>query len=210
MCIRDRHPETHRLIGVEGPLAAYEDFFDENGAYILRDDMRRVNALKPIDRGVFEKDLLKVDERVNIIHMMLGGGLLKIIPVPGDPNNTWAAVNHEGDGHLHASDPVAGPFCAAYVPALQEAMSTNDYSLPNKLLNELSGYQKEAGAAVMPSEAEVDAEIFLNELNVFNRLALFYTLLGLTFLFLLFFSVFKPAMDLHKVQKVLLLSLIHI
>ncbi|MBP7407978.1 MAG: cytochrome c biogenesis protein CcsA [Flavobacteriales bacterium] len=202
------HPETHRLIGVEGPLAAYEDFFDENGAYILRDDMRRVNALKPIDRGVFEKDLLKVDERVNIIHMMLGGGLLKIIPVPGDPNNTWAAVDTEGDGHMHANDPVAERFFAAYVPALQEAMSTNNYSLPNKLLNELSGYQKEAGAAVMPSETEVDAEIFLNELNVFNRLALFYTLLGLTFLFLLFFSVFKPAMDLHKVQKVLLVLLL--
>jgi len=202
------HPETHRLLGVEGPLAAYADFFDENGAYILRDEMRRVNALKPIDRGVFEKDLLKVDERVNIIHMMLGGGLLKIIPVPGDPNNTWASVNADGDGHMHANDPVAERFFATYVPALQEAITTDNYSLPNKLLNELSAYQKEAGTAVMPSKTEVDAEIFLNELNVFNRLALFYTLLGLIFLFLLFFSVFKPGVDLRKVHKVMLVLLI--
>jgi hypothetical protein len=92
------HPETHRLIGVPVHMQR-TDFFDANGAYILREEMRRVNALKPIDRGVFEKDLMKVDERVNIIHMMLGGGLLKIIPVPGDPNNTWASVNAEGDGH---------------------------------------------------------------------------------------------------------------
>ncbi|MBK9177451.1 MAG: cytochrome c biogenesis protein CcsA [Flavobacteriales bacterium] len=202
------HPETHRLLGVAGPLAAYADFFDENGAYILRDEMRRVNALKPIDRGVFEKDLLKVDERVNIIHMMLGGGLLRIIPVPGDANNTWAAVNAEEGGHVHASDPVAERFFAAYVPALREAMTTNNYSLPNKLLKELSAYQKDAGAAVMPSEAKVKAEIFLNELNVFNRLALFYTLLGFTFLFFLFFSVFKPAIDLRKIQKVMLILLL--
>jgi cytochrome c-type biogenesis protein CcsB len=202
------HPETHRLIGVAGPLAAYADFFDENGAYILRDEIRRVNALKPIDRGVFEKDLLKVDERVNIIHMMLGGGLLKIIPVPGDPNNTWAAVNTEGSGHMHASDPVAERFFAAYVPALQEAMATDNYSLPNKLLSELSGYQKDKGAAVMPSDVKVKAEIFLNDLNIFNRLALFYTLLGTAFLVLLFYAVFKPAADLRKVQKLLLVLLI--
>lgn len=202
------HPETHRLIGVEGAYAAYSDFFDATGAYILREEMRRVNALKPIDRGVFEKDLLKVDERVNIIHMMLGGGLLRIIPVPGDPNNTWASVNAEGDGHMHANDPVAERFFAAYVPAMREALNTHNYSLPNTLLNELSAYQKEAGATVMPSGTKVDAEIFLNELSVFDRLALFYTLLGLTFLSLLFLSVFKPAMDLRKVQKVMLALLL--
>ncbi|HRD53172.1 MAG TPA: cytochrome c biogenesis protein CcsA, partial [Flavobacteriales bacterium] len=202
------HPETHRLLGVPGPLASYQDFFDEKGSYILRDGIRRVNALKPIDRGVFEKDLLKVDERVNIIHMMLGGGLLRIIPVPGDPNNTWAGVNADGGGHMHANDPVAERFFAAYVPALREAMHSNDYSLPDKLLNELSGYQKQMGAAVMPSDARVAAEIFLNELNVFNRLALYYTMLGLAYLFLLFFSVFKPAVDLRKVQKVMLVLLV--
>jgi cytochrome c-type biogenesis protein CcsB len=202
------HPEVHRLLGVAGPLAAYRDFFDENGSYILRDEMRRANALKPIDRGVFEKDLLKVDERVNIIHMMLGGDLLRIIPVPDDPNNTWAGANADGGGHMHANDPVAERFFAAYVPALREAMHSNDYSLPDKLLRELSGYQKDQGAAVMPSDAEVKAEIVLNELNIFNRLALYYTVLGLTFLFLLFFSVFKPAVDLRKPQKVMLALLL--
>ncbi|MBK9196608.1 MAG: hypothetical protein IPO17_16815 [Flavobacteriales bacterium] len=42
------------------------------------------------------------------------------------------------------------------------------------------------------------AEIFLNDLGVFDRLAVFYALLGMVFLFLLFFSVFKPAFDLRK------------
>lgn len=202
------HPEIHRLLAVEGPLASYQDFFDENGDYILREEMRRVNALKPIDRGVLEKDLLKVDERVNIIHMMLGGGLLKIIPVPGDPNNTWVGMHSEGDGHMHASDPLADRFFAAYVPALQEAMHSKNYSLPDRLLNELSAYQKEKGAALVPSDTKVDAEILLNELSIFNRLALYYTALGLAFLFFLFFSVFKPAVELRKVQRVLLVLLL--
>lgn len=197
------HPEIHRMLGVEGGFAAYEDFFDETGSYILRDELRRINALKPIDRGVMEKDLLKVDERLNIIHMMLGGGLLKIIPVPGDPNNTWTGASATGDGHMHANDPVAERFFGTYIPALREAVTTNDYSLPDKLLAELSAYQTNVGAAVMPSDQKVEAEILLNELNVFNRLALFYTVLGMVFLIMLFLSVFRPGMDLSKTQRVL-------
>ena len=80
--------------------------------------------------------------------------------------------------------------------------------MPDKLLNELDAYQKEKGAAVIPSPSEINAEIILNGLSVFDRLALFYTLLGLTFLFLLFFSVFKPHVDLKKVQRIMLILLI--
>ncbi len=200
------HQKIHQQLGVPGPLAAYKDFFDTNGEYILRDEVMRANSLQPIDRGVYEKDLMKVDERVNILNMVFSGHLFKIIPVPGDPNNTW--VSSGMDGHDHAHDPVADRFFSAYIPALQEAMSTRNYSLPDKLLSELDAYQKEQGAAVMPSEAKVDAEIFLNELNVFDRLALLYTLLGLVFLFLLFFTVFRPQVDLSKVQRILLIVLL--
>ncbi len=200
------HQKIHEQLGVPGPLAAYEDFFDSNGDYVLRDEVSRVNAMQPIDRGVYEKDLMKVDERLNIMNMVLGGGMLKIIPVPGDPNNTW--VGARSDGHEHGNDPVADRFFSTYVHALREAMSTGNYALPDKLLNELSAYQKEQGAAVVPSTARIGAEILLNELNVFNRLALFYTSLGVAFLFLMFFSVFKPAVDLRKVQKVLLVLLL--
>ncbi|MCC6938210.1 MAG: cytochrome c biogenesis protein CcsA [Flavobacteriales bacterium] len=202
------HKQVHALLGVEGPMAAYKDFFDENGDYILRDELRRVDALKPIDRGMLEKDLIKVDERLNILHMTLGGDLLKIIPLPGDPNNTWVSGHGEGSGHNHPTDPTAGRFFAAYVPALQEAMVTGNYSLPDKLLSELDGYQKQVGAAVIPSNTQVKAEILLNELSVFDRLALYYTFLGLAFLFLLFFSVFKPNVDLWKVQRVMLILML--
>lgn len=202
------HKQVHELLNVAGPMAAYKDFFDENGDYILREEMRRVDALKPIDRGVFEKDLIKVDERLNILHMAMGGDLLKIIPLAGDANNTWVSGHGDGSGHDHATDPTAERFFATYVPALQEAMVTGNYALPDKLLNELDGYQKQVGAAVIPSPAKVKAEIILNELSVFNRLALFYTLLGFTFLFLLFFSVFKPKVDLRKIQKVMLILLL--
>jgi cytochrome c-type biogenesis protein CcsB len=49
----------------------------------------------------------------------------------------------------------------------------------------------------------VKAEILLNKLNLFNRLAVAYTLLGVTFLFLLFYAVFRPNANLETVYKIL-------
>ncbi len=198
------HEKIHNELGVPGPLASYADFFSTDGRYKLGDEVARANGLQPIDRGVYEKELIKIDERVNIMNMVFGGHLFKIIPVPGDANNTWVS------GHDHGSvqNPVAEKFFNAYIPALQEAMVSNNYSMPDQLLTELNAYQTEQGAAVMPSHSEIEAEIFLNELNIFNRLAVFYALLGLAFLFFLFFSVFKPSVDLGKVYKVMFTLLV--
>jgi len=55
----------------------------------------------------------------------------------------------------------------------------------------------------MPSESKINAEILLNQLNVFTRLAIFYIFLGIALLFFLFYSVFKPNASLKKVYLVL-------
>lgn len=202
------HKRIHDLVGEPGPKAAYREFFDENGDYLLAEEMRAANAMPGADRGVYEKDLIKVDERVNILNMVFSGMVFKIIPVPGDPNNAWASRHISGHDPQEASSPVAEKFFAAYVPALQEAIVSGNYAMPDKLLNELVAYQNEKGGELMPSQEKISAEIFLNELDVFDRLAVFYALMGLAFLFFLFFSVFKPTVDLKRVQKVMLVLLL--
>lgn len=189
-------------LGVEGPLVAYKDFFNVDGSYKLREMVGEAYNLQPIDRGTKEKDLMKIDERVNIASMIYSGRILKIIPVEGDPNNTW--VSTYVDHNLGLGDvPVASRFFENYKPELQKAIATDDYSLPDQLLTELIDYQLENGGEIIPSQIKVKAEILLNKLNVFSRLSLMYALLGLAFLALLFINVFKPDLSLKKVGKVL-------
>ena len=70
------------------------------------------------ERGVYEKELIKIDERVNILNMVFGGGFLKIIPSTEDPSNTWASVlNRE------TKNEVADKFFSAYKPELQKAIA---------------------------------------------------------------------------------------
>ncbi len=201
-----KHKDIHKKLSVGGDYAAYKDFFAANGDYKLREEVRRVYGLEPIDRGVFEKELLKIDEKVNILSMAFSGILLKIVPNPADPNNTWvsnAAHNHgPNDGHNH-EESVADKFFRAYATALREAGTTKNYAQADNLLEELKEYQNANGGEILPSSSKINSEILLNKMNVFTRLAGFYILLGLTLLFFLFLSVFKPTVNLKKVYVVL-------
>ncbi|MEH6537249.1 MAG: cytochrome c biogenesis protein CcsA [Psychroserpens sp.] len=196
-----KHEDIHKQLGVSTNYASYKDFFNEKGEYKLRAEVRRVYDLNPKDRGVYEKELLKIDERLNILSMVFSGNLLKIIPVEGDKNNTWIArYTHGNDSH---ESHIANKFFDAYGTALKNGIKTNNYSDANNLLNELKAYQAKNGTAVLPSSSKISAEVFLNNFNVFNRLAAFYFFIGLAFLFFLFLSVFKPNIKLKKVYTIL-------
>ena len=202
-----KHEDLQELMGVNSDFAAYKDFFNANGGYVLRDEVRRAYGLQPIDRTMYEKEMMKADERLNIVSMVFSGDIFRVIPIPGDPNNTWAAsrvLNPIQDAALAKLDySVANKFFENYPAALQESLQSGDYSLPNQILDELFVYQKEQGVEVMPSEAKIKGEILLNNANVFNRLALVYVLLGIAFLVLLFITVFKHDAEFGLLFKIL-------
>jgi len=200
-----KHKDVQKLLNVNGDYASYKDFFNEKGEYKLRDEVRRVYALEPIDRGVYAKDLMKIDERLNIMSMLFSGSLLKIVPTPNDPNNTWQAYNNHNhspdDGHNHST--IADNFFNAYGTALQQATNTGNFDHAGHLLDELKSFQQAKGGSIMPSETKINTEIRLNQMNVFTRLAGFYMILGIFLLFFLFLSVFKPNLKLKKVYWIL-------
>jgi cytochrome c-type biogenesis protein CcsB len=198
-----KHETIKEKLGVQGELASYNDFFNGDGSYKLREEVRRAYSLQPIDRGVFEKELMKLDERVNIASIIYSGRMLKLIPVVGDPNNTWVSTESAQNSGSTQYQPVADRFFNSYVPALRKATEDDNYTFVDQIISELAAYQKEKGSAVMPSGSRLKAEILLNNLNVFGRLAVYYLLLGLGFLGFLFYSVFRPNANLSKVYKIL-------
>jgi len=198
-----KHKDVQKLLGMNGAYASYKDFFTEKGDYKMRDEVRRVYSMDQKDRGVYAKELLKIDERLNILSMAFSGSLLKIIPNPNNPNNTWEGYSGHSanDGHNHST--VASNFFNAFGTALKQATVTTDYNHVGHLLDELKTYQFEKGGAIMPSESKIKTEIRLNNWNVFSRLAGWYMLLALGLLFFLFISVFKPNWKLKTPYRIL-------
>ncbi|NVK28067.1 MAG: cytochrome c biogenesis protein CcsA [Flavobacteriia bacterium] len=200
-----KHDSIGHLIGVDGPYAAYKDFFNSDGSYKLEARVDLANSVNPADKGVTEKGLLKVDEKINIMHTVFSGTAFRIVPIAGDPNNTWVSTHEHGAA---AQSEIASRFFPAYKQALQGAMLNGDYALANALVVELDKYQRNVGAEVLPSDAKRSAEIWLNEWTPFNKLALIYTLLGLLFLLLQFIQIFRPKTKLKWVFRILFGALV--
>ena len=195
-----KHKDIKKKLGVNKDYVSYRDFFLKNGNYKLSEEIRKAYNLMPKDRGVYEKELLKLDEKVNILGMVFSGNLLKIIPDSDSPNNTWLS-NHSHNNENH--NEFASSFFSNYKEALKRALETNNYEDADRLVKELKAYQLKEGGTIIPSTTKIKAEILLNKLHIFSRLALLYFLLGLIFLFFLFLSVFKPTINLTTIYKIL-------
>ncbi|WP_127139716.1 cytochrome c biogenesis protein [Flagellimonas marinaquae] len=196
------HEEIRKQLNAGGNYASYADFFDESGAYKLSARVQAAYNMNPSDRGTLEKELLKIDERVNIMNMVFSGTIFRLVPEPDNVNHTWMS------SHGHASNgnrtQVADKFFTNYRTALNNGIRDGNYADAESLVNELKAYQVEHGGNIVPSQTKISMEIALNKMNVFTRLAIFYIIMGLILLFFLFLSVFKPQWKLQKIHYILL------
>lgn len=199
------HETIKALVGKEGPLVAYRDLFDMQGKYKLQAEVRRAHSMNTVDRGVLEKELMKLDERVNIMNLTLNRRMMRLFPVENDANNLWISPGDVSDPHGTTGkniDGYAEQFFPAYVAMVNEAVHSGNWQLPNDLVAELKVYQREKGHEVVPSETKISSELLLNNLKVFSRLGGIYALLGLTLLVLFFMSVFAPSWNLKWPNKI--------
>lgn len=196
-----KHPEIRKMLGVDVPYASYADFFHTDGSYKLSDAVRAAYNKESRDRGVLDKELIKVDEKVNICSMVFSGNLFRIFPVPGDTSNHWRSPA-DATRHGASGVPFIDQFYPAYLDALRTSRKNDQWEKPDRLLQDLGNYQQEYGSSIYPVASRISAELLLNRLDIFNRLRTIYGLLTLAFLTLLFLSVFQPDKPLDKIIKI--------
>jgi len=80
--IRVNHPAIIKKLGLPkgAHYAAYDDMFGQDGKYRFAEDVRAASRKAPGERGTYERELLKVDERLNVLYMIFQGSYLRIIP----------------------------------------------------------------------------------------------------------------------------------
>jgi cytochrome c-type biogenesis protein CcsB len=195
--------EIQKLLGIEEEYASFNNFFSEGGQYIIRDQVRRAYSLQPIDRSMFDKEIMKIDERVNICNMIFSGSLARIYPVENHPEDLWFTASDVFRSNQDV--PVAEfvkEFFSNYALSVQAAYESGNWTEANAQLQMLDGYQQETGGEILISRTKVNMEILLNKMNVFSRLSKAYGLLGLVFLFLFFSKAFKPSINLKRPTQI--------
>ncbi|MDQ0594274.1 cytochrome c-type biogenesis protein CcsB [Chryseobacterium ginsenosidimutans] len=174
---------------------------DANGnlTYILEHDYNTAFRKKPSEQTNYDKEVISVNERVQIFNEFFSGQFMRIVPVKNDANHTWHSWLDQKMEPDMESQQVMGPYFAEVLVAQQNG----DWKRADAELEKLSNYQQKWGKAVVPSKSKVELEVFMNKVNLNFKLLIFYTLIGGLLLILGFVELFKPKKILNKIIKVI-------
>jgi len=184
-------------------FAKFTDFFKKDGdrAYKLFDVVTKASRKKPLEKSQYDKELVKIDERLNVSYMAYQGTLMRIYPVPGDKNNKWVAPIDALKTFPEAQKKEVQMTISAYFAFVANALKTGDWSKADLGVAAIKKYQKTYGAAVMPSARHIEMEIWYNKLGLFGKLVPLYLLLGLVLLIFAFIHVLKPSFNMKWVMR---------
>ncbi len=204
--ISTSHKKVNELVGnaEKDKTASFSQFFefpDDMSGYKLTQYVEEAIRKKPGKRDKFDKAVLKVDERVNVIYMVFSGALLRIWPKPNDPANKWHDTMDALQNFQGVEGNVVRVLAVNYFESMEVALTSGDWSESNKALEQMVKYQKKYGAAVHPEDAKIQAEIWYNHADIFERLWPLYFLVGFVLLILSFVKILKPSFKMTLVTK---------
>ncbi len=190
--IKAGNDSIRKIIGVdsEAKFAPFISFFDAKGNYKLTPYLEE--AFKSANPNQFEKDFIETDKKVNLMEAALSGRILKIFPIPNDPNSKWISYLELNESGMKGMDATyTKSILPLYFGSLSNAATSNDYKSANELLESLNGFQKKFGSTVMPSEDKIDLEITYNKYDVFKNLPYWYLTAAVLMLLLTIIEIFK-------------------
>lgn len=173
-------------LGRSGGKASFNDFFDQQGNYKLANDVQVAYGKKPAERKAFDNNVIKVDDRLNVVYQVYHGDMFRFFPSPNRADQTWyapIAIIPASFGH----DSV---FVANAFPKFLEALRSGNQDLSLRSVTEIIGYQQQYGSALIPGKTKQQLEILYNHINIFKDLSGWYVLLGFILLGFFFHALF--------------------
>ena len=190
-------------------FARFSDFFTKGeGSYKIFDAVTEASKKKPLEKSQYDKELIKIDERVNVAFMAYQGSLLRIYPKPNDVSNKWMAPMDAIKEYPQKEGEEVRISIAAYFQKIAEGLKTGNWANANIALRGIRNYQEKYGSEVIPSQDRIDMEIKYNKFGLFGKLVPLYLLLGLILLILAFINVIKPAFPMKWIMRVAIAVLV--
>ncbi|WP_417367779.1 cytochrome c biogenesis protein CcsA [Flavobacterium beibuense] len=180
--------------------ASLADFFDEQGNYKLSHRLEKAYR-EPVPNQ-FDTDYMEIDKKINLLYSALSGSILRVFPIPNDPNNKWVSYSEASEIQNEDLQKIKNvlPY---YAQSIEEASKNNDYTMLNSIVEGLANYQHKFGGKVMPTDKKVEAEIFYNKYDIFKKLYSYYLLAGFFMMLLAVVKIFNPYKWAVKSLKVL-------
>jgi cytochrome c-type biogenesis protein CcsB len=173
-------------LGRSGGKATFADFFDQQGNYKLAGDVQIAYGKKPAERKVYDNNVIKVDDRLNVVYQVYHGDMFRFFPSTKPTDQTWYAPV----ALIPASFGSDSAFVMNAYPKLLDALHSGNQVLSLQSVNDIIRYQQQYGSVLIPSKTKQQLEILYNHVNIFKDLSGWYVLLGFVLLGFFFHALF--------------------
>ena len=183
--------------------SAYTDMFHEDGSYKLQGILNEVYRKMPVDRTRFDKEIIKLDEKVNILHQLFESQLIRLFPKIDDPEHYWYAPGDDLSVFSEQDSIFISSIYDWYLSEVKDALKSGDWRKPNEALDQLLAYQK-ANNNMPEFNAEIiSLELKYNKLEVFRWSKIGYLSLGGLLLLFSFLAIFRMKPQYKLIIRVL-------
>ncbi len=177
--IKVSNEELRRKLNLKGDLAAFSGIvtFGESGGYKLESLVDEAYSNPANQRSKFDKEVIKVDERVNICYMMSRGDFMRIFPLR-DGTDHWGMAEEAVKNGISREDSL---FVMSVVPEWTRTVTsvTKPATPPGEFIETLRSYQGKHAGYDLPSGSKVRAELFYYKARIFERLFPWYATVGI-------------------------------
>lgn len=208
--IKISHPEVKKLLGLEESQKSfpYSRAFDKFGQYIFGPLAEEALRTRPAQRGMYEKEIIKIDERVNVAYMVYSGRFMRVFPLKGDADDKWyfpqeALETFPGEDSNEVLELLKNNSIG-----LVKGLQTGNWEDANRAIDAIKEFQIEKSPALIPESTLIKAELMYNELKIFDRLFPVYLISGFVLLILIFVRLAKPSLNLQSAMRVILAILL--
>jgi len=193
--------DIQNKLGISRNLASFSELvnLEGNGSYKLSAEVNAAYAKAPGDRNKVDKELMKIDERVNIVYMIYKGDFMKIFPLK-DGTHDWGSPEAALQKAVTKED---SAYLKGIIPVLAEALQTNNIAVIRQVEGSVSSYQLMFAKYELPSKLRTNIELLYYKLNIFEKLFPFYATVGLIMLIGLITMVIKGRKEKSLFVKIL-------
>jgi len=199
--IRISNGDLQKKLGISGKFASFSNLvnLEGNGAYKISDEVNAAYAKAPGERSKMDKEIMKIDERINIVYMIYKGDFLKLFPLKNGTHD-WGSPQEALQKAVSKDDSL---YLKSIIPVLEEALQTNNIASARQVSGSIGAYQKRFSQYALPSESKTNAELLYYKLGIFERLFPFYATIGLIMLIGLITMVIRGKKETSLFVKVL-------
>jgi len=170
---------------------SYIDIFREDETYKLQAKLCEAFQKMPAERNSFDRDIIKIDEKANILHQLFEYRLIRLFPKEDDPDHNWYAPGDDLSVFSGRDSMFVSQIFYWYLSEVQSSLKSGNWSKPNEVLDMISTYQTAKNNVPEFDKEKIALELKYNKLNVFHWCKIGYLSLGGFLLLLSFLSFFR-------------------